>query len=152
MNFSWTAINSAKNLIMINIGIRWLNCLYLRLQRKWVQKFASYHFSIPHPEEIQCSRSYSIRCQMSQTLLIITEPSAFHPIMITKWYKFLSLIHNLYKRKTRNTLHVDQFHGFPFPAKFQYSSQIFYLIPIFFLTCQLLMKPKNKKKIIKKHL
>lgn len=143
MNFSWTAINSAKNLIMINIGIRWLNCLYLRLQRKWVQKFASYHFSIPHPEEIQCSQSYSIRCQMSQTLLIITEPSAFHPIMITKWYKFLSLIHNLYKRKTRNTLHVDQIHGFPFPAKFQYSNQIFYLVPIFFLTGQLLMKPKN---------
>lgn len=41
---------------------------------------------------------------MSQTLLIITEPSAFHPIMITKWYKFLSLIHNLYKRK--NTKHA----------------------------------------------
>lgn len=87
---------------------------------------------------------------MSQTLLIITEPSAFHPITITKWYKFLSLIHNLYKRKTRNTLHVDQFHGFPFPAKFQYSSQIFYLIPIFFLRRQLLMKPKNKKNNNKK--
>lgn len=104
MNFSWTAINSAKNLIMINIKICWLNCLYLRLQRKWVQKFVSYHFSIPHPEEIQCSRSYSNRCQMPQTLLIITEPSALHPIMITKWYKFLSLIHNLYKRKkTKHT-------------------------------------------------